>query len=74
VTPIVLVGLVPRQISPLAAGFSELLPFTPAARGFGAALFDSAPVTTVIAASGHLMLLTAVLGVATRALFSRLSS
>ena len=30
VTPIVLVGLVPRQVSPLAAGVSELLPFAPA--------------------------------------------
>jgi hypothetical protein len=73
VTPIVLVGLVPREVSPLAAGVSELLPFAPAARAFGATLFDSAPVTTVLAASGHLVLLTAVLSAATRALFSRLS-
>jgi hypothetical protein len=73
VTPIVLVGLVPREVSPLAAGVSELLPFAPAARAFGATLFDTAPVTTVLAASGHLVLLAAVLGAATRALFSRLS-
>ncbi|MDX6538821.1 MAG: hypothetical protein QOI71_431 [Gaiellales bacterium] len=73
VTPIVLVGLVPREVSPLAAGVSELLPFTPAARAFGATLFASAPVTDVLAASGHLLLLTAVLSTATRALFSRLS-
>ena len=46
VTPIVLVGLVPRQVSPLAAGVSELLPFTPAVRAFGAALFDAAPLST----------------------------
>ncbi len=72
VTPIVLVGLVPREVSPLAAGVSELLPFAPAARAFGATLFDSAPVTSVLAASGHLLLLTAVLGAATCALFSRL--
>jgi hypothetical protein len=74
VTPIVLVGLVPREVSPLAADVSELLPFAPAARAFGATLFDSAPVTSVFAASGHLVLLTVVLSVATRALFSRLSS
>jgi hypothetical protein len=74
VTPIVLVGLVPREVSPLAADVSELLPFAPAARAFGATLFDSAPVTSVLAASGHLVLLTVVLSVATRALFSRLSS
>jgi ABC-2 family transporter protein len=73
VTPIVLVGLVPREVSPLAADVSELLPFAPAARAFGATLFESAPVTTALAASGHLLLLTAVLGAATRALFSRLS-
>jgi ABC-2 family transporter protein len=71
VTPIVLVGLVPRQVSPLAAGISELLPFAPAARAFGAALFDAAPVSTVLGASAHLVLLTAVLGAASLALFSR---
>ena len=62
VTPIVLVGLVPRKVSPLAADVSELLPFAPAARAFGAALFDSAPLSTALAASAHLLLLTAVLG------------
>ena len=54
------------QVSPLAAGVSELLPFAPAARAFGATLFDAAPLTTALAASGHLLLLTAVLGAATR--------
>ncbi len=39
VTPIVLVGLVPRTVSPLAADVSEFLPFAPAARAFGATLF-----------------------------------
>ena len=74
VTPIVLVGLVPREVSPLAAGISEFLPFAPAARAFGAALFDSAPVTSVLAASGHLLLLTAALGAASLALFRRFSA
>ncbi|HEY3612058.1 MAG TPA: ABC transporter permease [Gaiellales bacterium] len=74
VTPIVLVGLVPRSVSPLAADVSELLPFAPAARAFGATLFDSAPVTTTLAASAHLLLLTAVLSAATLALFRRLQS
>jgi ABC-type multidrug transport system permease subunit len=71
VTPIVLVGLVPRQVSPLAAGVSELLPFAPAVRAFGAALFDEAPLSTVFGGSGHLLLLTAILGGASVALFSR---
>jgi hypothetical protein len=71
VTPIVLVGLVPRQVSPLAAGISEFLPFVPAARAFGAALFDAAPVSSVVAASGHLALLAAALSAGALALFSR---
>jgi hypothetical protein len=73
VTPIVLVGLVPREVSPLAADVSELLPFAPAARAFGSALFDSAPVGATLSASAHLLLLAAVLSAATLALFSRLS-
>ena len=60
ITPIVLVGLVPRTVSPLAADVSELLPFAPAARAFGAALFDSAPLSNGARASAHLLLLTAV--------------
>ncbi len=71
VTPIVLVGLVPRQVSPLAADISELLPFTPAARAFGVSLFDAAPLSTALAASGHLLLLAAALGVASLGLFTR---
>ena len=74
ITPIVLVGLVPRTVSPLAADISELLPFTPAARGFGAALFDSAPVSNALAASAHLLLLTAILGAVTLACFRRFAS
>jgi hypothetical protein len=73
VTPIVLVGLVPREVSPLAADVSELLPFAPAARAFGSTLFDSAPVGATLSASAHLLLLAAVLSAATLALFSRLS-
>ena len=71
VTPIVLVGLVPRQVSPLAADLSEFLPFAPAARAFGAALFDAEPLSKALEGSGHLLLLTAALGVASVALFRR---
>jgi ABC-type multidrug transport system permease subunit len=71
VTPIVLVGLVPRQVSPLAADVSELLPFAPAARAFGASLFDAEPLSTALGGTGHLVLLTAALGVASVALFRR---
>ena len=66
-----LVGLVPREVSPLAADISELLPFTPAARAFGAALFDSAPVSNALAASAHLLLLAVALSGLTLALFTR---
>jgi hypothetical protein len=72
VTPIVLVGLVPRTVSPLAADVSELLPFAPAARAFGAALFAGEPLSGALAATGHLALLTAVLGAAAVALVRRL--
>jgi ABC-type multidrug transport system permease subunit len=71
VTPLVLVGLVPRQVSPLAAQVSELLPFAPAARAFGATLFDAAPLSTMLWASGHLVLLSVALGGAAMALFRR---
>jgi ABC-type multidrug transport system permease subunit len=71
VTPIVLVGLVPRQVSPLAADISELLPFVPATRAFGAALFDAAPLSTALAGSGHLLWLAAALGAASLGLFRR---
>jgi hypothetical protein len=71
ITPIVLVGLVPREVSPLAANVSELLPFAPAARAFGATLFDSAPVATALAASAHLVLLTGALSALTLGLFDR---
>jgi hypothetical protein len=74
VTPIVLVGLVPRQVSPLAADISEFLPFAPATRAFGSALFDSAPLSTALAGSGHLVLLTAAAGAISLALFKRFQS
>jgi ABC-type multidrug transport system permease subunit len=73
VTPIVLVGLVPRPVSPLAADISEFLPFAPATRAFGAALFDATPLSTALAASGHLVLLTAALGAASLGLFKHLA-
>ncbi|MDX6536921.1 MAG: hypothetical protein QOD37_1262, partial [Gaiellales bacterium] len=60
-----------RQVSPLAADVSELLPFAPAARAFGGALFAAAPLSTALAGSAHLVLLTVVLGGASLALFSR---
>lgn len=71
VTPIVLVGLVPRQVSPLAADVSESLPFAPAVRAFGAAMFDAVPLSRVLAGSAHLLLLTALLAAVSVGLFSR---
>jgi len=73
-TPIVLVGLVPRTVSPLAAGVSEFLPFAPAARAFGATLFTAEPLSDALAASGHLLLLAAALGGIALTLFRRLQS
>jgi ABC-type Na+ efflux pump permease subunit len=43
VLPIVFVGLIPRQVFPLAGWVSDGLPFVHAVRFFGAALFDISP-------------------------------
>ncbi len=71
-TPIVLVGIVPKTVSPLADGISQLVPFAPAARAVGITLFESSPGTVAIAI-GQLLLLAAVFGCGARAFFGRLA-
>lgn len=47
VLPVVFLGLIPRQVFPLAGWVSDALPFVHAVRFFGAALFDVSPWATL---------------------------
>jgi ABC-type Na+ efflux pump permease subunit len=47
VLPVIFLGLIPRQVFPLAGWVSDALPFIHAVRFFGSALFDVSPWTTV---------------------------
>ena len=47
VMPIVFLGLVPREVVPIAGYLSDLLPFAHAVRLFGAALYDASPWSVV---------------------------
>ena len=53
VLPVVFLGLVPREIVPVAAWISDAFPFSHAVRFFASALYDGSPVGTV-AARGRL--------------------
>jgi ABC-type Na+ efflux pump permease subunit len=60
VLPIVFVGLIPRQIFPLAGWFSDGLPFVHAVRFFGSALFDVSPWGTLARETAWLIALGAI--------------
>jgi ABC-type Na+ efflux pump permease subunit len=60
VLPIVFLGLIPRQVFPLAGWVSDLLPFVHAVRFFGAALFDVDPWATIARETAWLLALGAV--------------
>jgi hypothetical protein len=70
--PIVFLGLVPKQVSPVAGWISDLLPFEHAVRYFASSLYDSDPWTTVVRELAWLAGLGAVFGVAARAATRRL--
>ena len=72
-TPIVLVGIVPKTVSPLADALSQLVPFAPTARAVGLTLFESDPAGVALAVV-QLLALAAVFGALTRAFFGRLLS
>jgi ABC-2 type transport system permease protein len=55
VLPIVFVGLIPRQVFPLAGWVSDALPFVHAVRFFGAALFDVSPWATLVRETAWLL-------------------
>ena len=60
VLPVVFLGLIPRDVFPLAGWVSDALPFAHAVRFFGAALFDSDPWETVARETAWLLLLGGV--------------
>jgi ABC-2 type transport system permease protein len=66
VLPIVFLGLVPKEIVPVAGWVSDLLPFSHAVRFFSAALYDSSPSATLLREAAWLCGLGAVFGVLAR--------
>jgi ABC-2 type transport system permease protein len=72
VMPIVFLGLVPKQVSPVAGWISDALPFQHAVRYFASSLYDTDPWATVARELAWLAGLGAVFGVAARAATRRL--
>jgi ABC-type Na+ efflux pump permease subunit len=60
VLPVIFLGLIPRQVFPLAGWVSDALPFIHAVRFFGSALFDVSPWATVAREAAWLLALGAV--------------
>lgn len=74
VMPIVFLGLVPREVVPVAGWISDGLPFTHAVRYFASSLYDASPWGTVARELGWLLGLGALFGglarIATRRLLA----
>ena len=47
VMPVVFLGLVPREVAPVAGWISDVLPFTHAVRYFASSLYDASPWRTL---------------------------
>jgi ABC-2 type transport system permease protein len=67
VLPIVFLGLVPREVVPVAGYLSDALPFVHSVRFFGAALYDASPWDGVLREGAWLAGLAAVFAVGARA-------
>lgn len=74
VLPIVFVGLIPRQVFPLAGWVSDGLPFVHAVRFFGAALFDISPWAALAREAAWLIALGAIFAGFTRLGMRRLTA
>ena len=72
VLPIVFLGLVPREVFPLAGWISDALPFTHGVRLFSAALYDVSPWGSIAREAAWLVTLTAAYALATRVGMRRL--
>ena len=62
VLPIVFLGLVPRELVPVAGWISDLLPFVHAVRLFASALYDASPWRTVAVEAAWLVALGLAFG------------
>jgi hypothetical protein len=74
VLPVVFLGLVPRQIVPVAAWVSDAFPFAHGARFFASALYDGSPWRTVGREAAWLVGLTAAFGLLARLSVRRLTA
>lgn len=72
VMPIVFLGLVPREVAPIAGWVSDALPFAHAVRFFASSLYDASPWGAVLREVVWLAGLGAVFGVLARAATRRL--
>ena len=57
VLPILFIGLVPREVAPVAGWISDALPFAHAVRLFASALYDVDPWRTVLVETAWLVAL-----------------
>jgi hypothetical protein len=73
VLPVVFLGLVPREIVPVAAWISDAFPFSHAVRFFASALYDGSPWGTVAREAAWLAGLAAVYGALARVAARRLA-
>jgi ABC-2 type transport system permease protein len=71
--PIVLLGLVPREIVPPAGIISDFFPFSHGQRFFGAALYDLHPWATIVPETLWLLGLLVLWGAAARLVLPRLT-
>lgn len=74
VLPVVFLGLVPREIVPVAAWISDAFPFAHAVRFFASALYDSSPWSIVAREGAWLAGLTLVYGALARVGARRLAA
>jgi ABC-type multidrug transport system permease subunit len=74
VLPVVFLGLVPREIVPVAAWISDAFPFVHAVRFFASALYDGSPWEAVAREAAWLVGLGALFGVLTRLSIRRLTA
>jgi len=72
VMPIVFLGLVPREVVPVAGWLSEALPFAHAVRYFSSSLYDASPWRTVVRELAWLVGLGVVFGTLARSATRRL--
>ncbi|HZO61418.1 MAG TPA: ABC transporter permease [Gaiellaceae bacterium] len=73
VLPVVFLGLVPKQIVPVAAWISDAFPFVHAVRFFASALYDGSPLGTIGRETAWLLGLAALFGALSRLSVRRLA-